>query len=188
MVRTFIFLYPIPEIIDFEVKKGMNLYRCSKEFRKTYADKLNECIDKRYRQNGFEINFAVFDGSSVSDVIRLQKKDRVIEVGLDFKTHTTKKAYPDNDFILYQLNGCSIIRIAGFHLWDCVGKLAKRAYEKGLEVLVDEDLTELFAGRLKDLDFRVDKFPCYDARKDMGDYFDMFMEARKGKPWLWQNY
>jgi arabinogalactan endo-1,4-beta-galactosidase len=73
-------------------------------------------------------------------------------------------------------------------MWDCVEKLARRAHERGIDVLVDEDLTEFFAGRLKDRDFKVKSYPTYDARKHQRSMFDMFMEARRNKPWLWQEY
>lgn len=185
-MKSFIFLYPIPEIVGWEIenkfiKKGY------------YSERLAMCIDSRYRKKGFKINYAVFDGSPVSDVIKIQPSDRIIEVGLDFKTHTTKQQngeylYPDQDYILNQLNGTKVIRVAGFHMWDCVERLARRAYERGINTLVDEDLTEFFSMMLKDQDFRVDKYPTYNARKHQGRFFDIFMEARKDKPWLWQDY
>jgi len=223
-MKHFIFLYPIPEIIDFEIQRGAygsideskeneslkrlkearsedeeesikeNALQASlSEFRNLYRTQLNACIDVRYRKNCFGITYAVFDGSPVSDVIDIQQSDRVIEVGLGFKTHTTKQPdgeylYPDQDYILNQLSDVSVVRIAGFHMWDCVDKLAKRAYEKGLDTLVDEDLTEFFNGRLRDKDFLVDKYPSYNPRKDGKFMFDVFMEARKDKPWLWQDY
>lgn len=225
MTKQFIFLYPIPEIINLEIerwagsftredkekeflqklsraksKKEEELIRQEarkeliSEFKEFYKSNLNSCIDARYRKNGFGINYAVFNGSVVSDVIELGEGDRIIEVGIDFKTHTTKKAngkypYPRSDYILNQLNGVKIIRIAGFHLWDCVEKLAKRAYKRRLDTLVDEDLTQFFAGRLKDPDFKIDKYPTYNPRKGSNPfYIKRFMKARRGKPWLWQDY
>jgi len=192
-MKQFVFLYPIPELINFEIENN----RLAREggvdaFRQKYKSNLNKCIDARYRQNGFGINYVVFNQSPVSDIVMLQQSDNVIEVELDFKTHTTKQPneeflYPNQDYILNQLNKTKIIRIAGFHMWDCVEKLAKRAYEIGLDTLVDEDLTEFFAWRLNDPDFKIDKYPTYNARKNHG-LFGMFMDARKGKPWLWQNY
>ena len=193
-MKQFVFLYPIPEIIDFEIgnhawseKGGIEV------FRQKYKTVINNCIDARYRQKGFGINYAVFDGSPVSEVVELQDSDRVIEVGLDFKTHATKQSngeypYPDQDYILNQLDGTRVIRVAGFHMWDCVEKLAKRAYERGLDTLVDEDLTEFFSGRLRDPDFKIDVYPTYNPRKNQGSMFDMFIEARKERPWLWQDY
>lgn len=191
-MKEFIFLYPISEIIDFEIKNHGWMEKGGIEiFRQKYKTILNQCINFRYRQKDFGINYAIFNGSSVSNVIELQKTDKTIEVGLDFKTHTTKQVdgkylYPDSDYIINQLSGARIIRIAGFHMWDCVERLARRAYEKGLDILVDEDLTEFFTRRLKDPDFKVDQYPNYNARQK--PFFEAFMEARKGKPWLWQNY
>jgi hypothetical protein len=193
-MKQFIFLYPIPEIINFEIENHGRYEKGGVDtFRQKYKNTLNRCINVRYRQKGFGINYAVFDKSPVSDLIELQQSDKIIEVGLDFKTHTTKQPngdypYPNQDYILNQLNGVNVIRIAGFHMWDCVEKLAKRAYEKGLDTLVDEDLTEFFTGRLKDIDFKVDEYPTYNARKQLGSMFKIFIEARKGRPWLWQDY
>ena len=191
--KEFMFLYPIPEIINFEIKNhGGSKKGDADAFRKKYSKTLNKCINERYRQKGFGINYAVFDGSPVSDVIKVQESDKIIEVGLDFKTHTTEQPdgeypYPDQDYILNQLSGVRVIRIGGFHMWDCVEKLAKRAYERGLDTLVDEDLTEFFSWRLDDLDFKTDKYPTYNPKK-LGSMFEDFMRARKDKPWLWQNY
>jgi len=193
-MKQFVFLYPIPEIIDFEIKNhGWSENGGVDSFRQKYSKLLNASIDTRYRQKGFGINYAVFEGSPVSDVIELQDSDRVIGVGLDFKTHTTKQSngeypYPDQDYILNQFNGVQVLRVAGFHMWDCVERLAKRAYELGLDTLVDEDLTEFFSGRLNDPDFKIDEYPTYNPRKKQGSMFDMFMEARKERPWLWQTY
>jgi len=219
LMNSFVFLYPIQEIIDFEINQGMYMVRDEEkdkkfildlkgakseeeeniirrkalqevraEFRSDYGTILNKCIDLRYRQKGFGINYVVFDGSPVSGLIEFQEADRIINAGLDFKTHTTKQAdgrylYPNSDYILAQLKGTTVIRIAGFHMWDCVEKLARRAYETGLDALVDEDLTEFFTIRFKSPGFELDKYPTYKAGKNK-----RFLQARKGKPWLWQDY
>lgn len=182
-------MYPIPEYVDFELWNHERSYDGGKDaFRQKYRELLNRCIDLRYRQRGFGINYAVFRRSPVSDVIELKPKDRIIKVKLDFKTHTEKKIYPDEDFILDRLGDVEKLWVAGFHLWDCVERLAKRAYERGIETCVDEDLTELFVYRVKDSGFCPEKFPAFNPRELGEAGFEAFMETRKGKPWLWQNY
>lgn len=162
-------------------------------FKPYYSKKLNSCIHHRYRLNSYSIVYALLDGSQISDVIKIQSTDRIINVGMDAKTHRTKASngkypYPDQDHILDQLIPVDNLRIGGFHMWDCVEKLARIAYERGINVLVDEDLTEFFVSRLKDRDFRIKTYPTYNARKHLGNMLDIFIEARKNKPWLWQEY
>ena len=55
-------------------------------------------------------------------------------------------------------------------------------------VLVDEDLTEFFPMMLRHSGFRVDRFPSYNPRDRGESIFEGFIEARKRKPWLWQDY
>lgn len=156
-------------------------------FRPVYSAKLNSCINWRYRMNGFSVNYAILDDCEVSEVILLEPGDKIIRVGMDAQTHRTKREdgtypYPNQDYILNQLNSPERLVVTGFHMWDCVERLAKRAYERGISTLVDEDLTEFFAGRLKDRDFRVKTYPTYDARRHQRSMFDMFIDAREGKP------
>ncbi len=195
-MKQFVFLYPMPEIIDWEIKNGSyGVAGGEKTYRLKYKTTFNECIDLRYRQKGFAINFAVFNGSPVSEVVELCPADRVIEVGLDFNTHRTKQPngkypYPDPDYLLDQLGEAEFLVIAGFHMWDCVEKMARRVFERGMNVLVDEDLTEFFAFNIKHPDFAVGKYPSLDFRKifESSTLMSEFLEARKHRPWLWQNY
>lgn len=162
-MKQFIFLYPIAEIIDFEISNyGWSTKGGVTAFRQKYKSALNKCIDVRYRRKGFGINYVVFNGSPVSEIVEIQPTDRVIEVEINFETHTTKGAngeypYPDEAWILDQLNGTRVIRIAGFHRWDCVERLARRAREKRLKVLIDEDLTEFFGIKVKYPGFRLEQ-------------------------------
>lgn len=184
-MNHFIFLYPIHQIINYEIKN--NQYR-SENFSKLYSEKLNECIDLRYRQKNFKINYVIFNDTRVSKIINVRKEDKIIKAGLDFITHCKKKVYPEQDFIINQLEDIRQLVVGGFHMWDCVEKFAKRAYEREINVLVDEDLTEFFAGRLKDSDFKTNTYPTYNPKKNCGGLFEFFINARKERPWLWQDY
>lgn len=181
------------EEIDDGLKKAGIIRRRYRTYRKKYLTALNRAIDERYRKKGFDIFFALLDSSPISEIIRLDSSDRIIEVGMDAKTHKTKRAdgtypYPDNNYIIDQLGDISILSVGGFHLWDCVEKLAIAAHERGLRTLIDDDLTNYFTLRLADPNFNTDRFPSID-KKDMEEFeFLSFMEHRKGKPWFFQNY
>jgi hypothetical protein len=187
-MKSFVFLYPIPEYFKAEIQRWG--WRVGDGFKEKYSRMLNQCIDARYRQKGFEICYAIFDNHEISDIVNLQPDDKIIPVGIDFKTHTADPpVYPDPDIILAKLG--NPLRIGGFHMWDCVQKVAQRAYEKGIDTLVDEDLTEFFAFKVGWHDsFAIDRYPSDDPRKryEYESDFEFFMRARRGKPWLWQDY
>lgn len=187
-MKEFVFLYPIPEYFDSRIEVDSYGKEGGIEaFRARYKDLLNQCIDLRYRKKGFGINYVIFDRHAISDVIELQPADRILNAGIDFST-LKKYIYPNPDDILNQLGALRILRVAGFHLTDCVEKLAKRAYEKGLDVLVDEDLTQLFGGRMDDDDFKIDEYLSIGPKRSWGASYYFYIERRKNRPWLWQDY
>jgi len=193
-MKQFVFLYPIAKIFNYEIKNHVHKFDKAEDkiYKKNYKLALNACIDARYRQNGFSINYAIFDDCSISEIIDIHPTDKIIKVGLDFKTHTTRKSdgtypYPNQDFILDQLYVCRILRIAGFHMWDCVEKLAKKAYEKGFDVMVDEDLTEFFAWRFQKSDFSINTYPSPMPSENDSFFYQSFIRARLNKPWLYQH-
>jgi len=83
--------------------------------------------------------------------------------------------------------------IGGFHLWDCVDKMAKYAYSRGIPVSVDEDLTELFfyaAPSAKNIPFSRE-ISANKTREEIQKYkgsgvWEIMQEVRQGKPWLLQ--
>jgi len=190
-INQFLFLYPIKEYFDAEVERDKNLIDLpEKEFRKFYSNLLNECISKRYRDGGFSINYVTFKDEP-AEIVKIKEKDRVISNGITFADHVQSWLYPDPDFILNQLpKPLGHLRVAGFHAWDCVERVAKKAYEQGIDVLVDEDLTQwLIPHYVQDPHFRVDSCPGFNPHvlKSPGIFRD-FISARKNKPWLWQKY
>ena len=165
--KAFIFLYPQPDIFDFELGGR------SDDFKRRYKQALNHTVDLRYRQKGFSINYAILDDSQVSEVIDLQEEDSVLKVGMDSKTHRTEREdrtylYPDQDFILEQFGKISVLRVAGFHAYSCCEKLAKRSHERGIDSLIDEELTQFFSMEFERPTFKPDTYPSINPREYMG--------------------
>ncbi len=163
--------------------------------RPFYFDALDRAIDLRYRKKGFSVAYAVFDDRNIpSDFIAYRTGDSVFTVGLDFAVHVTERAdgtypYADVEHILDQVRGVSTLRLAGFHLSDCVDKVAAAAHRRGLDVLVDEDLTELFFRRLGlDEDFDLGVITCtphYPLAR-LGGWAQEVLAYRQQRPWLVQ--
>ncbi|MDH3352964.1 MAG: hypothetical protein OEL87_00770 [Nanoarchaeota archaeon] len=161
-----------------------------KLFSRIYFDKLNQCIDERYRSNGFGITYITFNGSGIHNSVDMSPSDRILEVGIDYNTHRTEEKYPDPDYILSQIGETEHLRMAGFHCNDCVKRVAERAYLKGIDVLVDEDLTEFFVNMFNAPGFKIGEYPSVDPRRFDTPSNDSiskeFFNSRKGRPWLWQ--
>lgn len=183
--KKFLFLYPIDKIFDFEISNYT--WSHGEGFRKKYITLLNRCIEQRYRQNGFQINYLVFDDTPVSAVILQKPEDVKIKAGITAEEHFELKIYPDEKGIIERIMPAKRLVIAGFHLWDCVDKAAESAYRRGIDVEVDEDLTETFPGMINNTlcrRFRTDRYPNYFPR---GSEKRAFFEARREKPWMRQH-
>jgi len=206
-IRNYSWSYDFPEVqMEFdarlkaavskaEIKKIQEEYLdcTAKLFRPIYSGILNTSIDLRYRKNGFRIFYALLEGNPVSNVISLKSTDNFIYAGIDEKTHRTpnsdgKCPYPDRDFILDQLGNVNRLVVSGFHLNSCVKKTARRAYVRGINVLVDEELTELFGRDIQKPDFDPSKYPSINPTKTMTnpESFERFFRRRARQPWLYQ--
>jgi hypothetical protein len=172
------------DIFDNELNDEIIL---DKKFPDFYSEKLNETINKRYQEKGFLVNYVVFDNSFVSPIIKLNGNERILKAGIDYETHKNY-VYPNPDIVLNKLGEVEKLVVGGFHMWDCVERFAKRAYEKEFDVLVDEDLTEFFTRRIQDPDFNVESYPNYDPKKLSSFMLDAFIKSRENRPWLLQEY
>ena len=181
-MKQFLFMYPITQYLEFE-KDKMNLDKGD-----SYPEIFNKIIEKRYRTKEFGINFAIFGNTEVDSRIEVKGSDKIIPVGVDLRASDFK--YPNPDYIIDQLNLKEIkhLRISGFHVYDCVEKVAKRAYERKMNVLVDEDLTNFFFSRYRNPNFKVDKYPTFNPW-DVSDKKEGKIEIRRereSKPWMFQ--
>ena len=221
--KAFLFIYPIPEYINKEIKSKALTFKkpfmdylslrheslardlkksfgeeyekqCEEEFREFYKEKLNLCINLRYRQNDFSVFYALFDNHLISNVMETQPGDKILRVGKDFNSFNVKTEddsnYPNPDLLLDQLTEFQTLTLAGFHVIDCVDRFAKRACERKFNVLVDEDLTENFTSLILEEGFRLDVYPSIIYLENyFGSYFEIekYLNERIGKPWLWQD-
>lgn len=158
-------------------------------FKNWYSAVLNACIDARYRSQGFSVYFALLDDTIISDAIKVRSEDKIIYVGMNAKTHRTKKSdgtysYPDENHIIYQLGNPDVLRIGGFHSNDCVSRVAKCAYGRNLNVLVDEELTELLVGYISlEPNFKISEYtPIRIVERNELNFYSI--EQRSEKPWL----
>jgi len=147
-MKYFLLLYPVREYVETFTKSRSPLAKekLGRIFR--------TLIEERYQGKGFKIAkvfFSTIADSSRPDLSRawefipIEKNDIVIACGVTFEEHCWVKVYPKESKILSFLQPpIEELVIGGFHLWDCVEKMARYAFRQGIPVSVDEDLTELF--------------------------------------------
>lgn len=124
------------EIIDRILNENI------KRFKPFYKKKLNCLIQERYRTNGFSINYFVYNGDEISEIIDLHKEDRIFEVGVSWETHSLKNIYPNNNQLINSLGEITQLAIGGFYWSDCVKKLFESAKNRNINCFIDEDLTD----------------------------------------------
>lgn len=141
--RKFLFLYPTQRIFDWEIENGAYPNSIA-TFRKKYFSMFNSCIDLRYRQKDFVVNWAVFDDSDFCEDVEVQRGDVVFNVGMTEKEHYLRKVYPSSGLIIDLLGDVNELVVGGFHTYDCCARVAAEAYSRGIDVLVDEEVGERF--------------------------------------------
>ena len=175
MKKVFLYLYPIKE------------YNCPFENSKEYLQQmgrenpykvLNECIQKRYREKGYQIVYAIYPDKTVYG-INLLPTDKVIYADITFEQASgynkddSKKQdrdfkYPSERYLIEQLGDFDEIIIGGFHFGDCVKRVAEYCYQIGFSTLVDLDLTDLFFNIYHKKDyFKVDEYNPHNYKNYM---------------------
>ncbi|MEX1997689.1 MAG: hypothetical protein WEA04_03370 [Candidatus Andersenbacteria bacterium] len=203
-MKVFLYCYPIQEYFT-EGVVGISLRNCQ---RQGYdINRLNEIIDHRYRRQGYMIYWLFFsieadreqpDRITQSPYIVIDQHDKVMASGVSFQAHTTQDLYPDSDKLITRLcqdRNPEQLVLGGFHQWDCVDRLAARAFARGLLTTVDEDTTELFFSQTSLLG----PIPLNRSREEFGamliaDYhnqseleiLEIMRQHRRSRPWLVQ--
>ena len=196
-MRYFLLLFPIREYVEAITRSFPS------SVKEEMGDVFATLVRERYRKTGFKVAMVFFstiadpqapDLSRVWAPLPIQNNDTIIPCGLTFEEHCWAKVYPKEGDILSVLSSpIEELVIGGFHLWDCVDKMAKYAYSRGIPVSVDEDLTELFfyaAPSAKNIPFSRE-ISANKTREEIQKYkgsgvWEIMQEVRQGKPWLLQ--
>lgn len=152
-MKYLLILYPIQSYADVLIGKAE-----LPEIKVRYAEIYQELIRKRY--HNFQmvcVMFSAPEDPTKADVSQLWQgfsvngEDIIGACGVTFEDHCKKRIYPKEDKILKLCpEPVEKLVVGGFHLWDCVDKTARYAYNQGINVSVDEDLTELFFWSVRD--------------------------------------
>ena len=190
------YLYPISLYWEYEVREHAPFLAISG----ASPGKLNDLVATRYRDKGYRVVWVFFGKPSrltqpyranQSEWVRIHSDDKVISAGITLCQMTSQQppVYPDSLKILESL-GESVEEfiVGGFHLADCVDKLAQAAHNAGIRTWVDEDCTEAFFSS-------VDRIPL-DWHPSQGTWWFLeelpeslrriCIENRRQKPWLAQ--
>ena len=152
MRKVFLYLYPISEYTN------MYLFRNDENYDNWNIKRplpiLNETIDKRYRQKGYEILYVLYPDRTIFGLDR-KENDKIILTDITFKEATgykedgSKKSedelmYPSEQYLINQLGNVDNVVVGGYHAYDCVKRVAEALYNNGIPTLIDLDLTDLF--------------------------------------------
>ena len=192
-MNQYLFLYPIKEYFEAEIKDSLF------SLDGHNVGELFTIINARYRDRNYQINWLLFsedgnarkpDFSIVSAYVDIHREDRILLAGISFVEHIGMKVYTDEDFVLNQLLAHRKLVLGGFHQFDCVDRIARRSYERGIDTFVDEDTTHMFFNR-----HALTGIPLIRERWSLRNLLGVpyseelyieILENRKNKPWLTQ--
>ena len=197
-MKSLLVLYPIQPYAESLMVRG-------ELFAIKYAQTYQRLIHKRYPD--FRTVWVMFseeqcpekpDMSQLWQGILIKKDDIVCACGISFSELCGKRTYSNPKIILDVCpQPIEMLVIGGFHFWDCVEKVAQYAYEQGINVLVDDDLTEFFFHRARNSK-GVPSLSCVPLLKEKSveknrreiirsagpQHLEVVRRARKEKPWL----
>ncbi len=181
MKKVFLYLYPIKEFTN------MFLFHDDKLYDEWNVPRplpiLNATIDKRYRQKGYQVVFALYPDRELYG-IEPQNGDKIIYTDIPFseasaydengnKKENFIPKYPNERFLIEQLEPVDELVVGGYHVMDCVKRVAEVALQSGISTLVDLDLTDLFFNVYKQKEY-------FDMENYSPERFKMNMISRHG--------
>ena len=124
---------------------------------------LNQSIQERYRAKGYQVVYVLYPNKNIYGIIPHQN-DRVIYTDITFEQATNnssknqkdinnKPVYPSEKKLLSQVGNIDKLIVGGYHSQDCVKRVAEYAQSKGIDTLVDLDLTDLFFKLYQEVDY-----------------------------------
>lgn len=151
MNKVFLYLYPIEEFSK-TFYLG-NEYYDQIKVRRPF-DVLNEAIQKRYRDNGFQVVFVLYPDKDIFGILP-KKEDKIIYTDIPFvsaseyKLESIKKndieiKYPNEQALISQLGNVQELVVGGYHAQDCVKRVSEVALSNGINTIIDLDMTDLF--------------------------------------------
>ena len=177
MSKVFLYLYPIKEFASvFVPYVGIDDNKMTDSEKMIRADPfkvLNDTIDIRYRKKGYKVVFAIYPDKDIYG-IEIKPNDLVVKTDITFKHMRENFTYPNEEKLVDILGNVDELVVGGYHIMDCVKRVAEVAYERGINTLVDSDLTDLFFNLYNQKDY-FDK-EIYDP-----DKFRTYMISLKGK-------
>lgn len=172
--------------------------------RQLFSSRINRAVQERYRDRGYDVHWVLFAEHQPSPLIEILPQDNIISADISFKTHTTKRPdgtyqYADTQQIIRHVRPYQDVVVTGYHVSDCVDRIAAATHAAGHQTLVDEDLTENFLYLSSKPGFRVHYFPSMKPEyldnedENTSEPFSMRelskklrAEEQKKRPWLYQ--
>ena len=140
-------MYPYKSYFDNEMNDKSSFFRKGHSVQHLF-----DIINKRYREQGFDINWLFLskeddiklpDMRSVPNYVDIREEDKILVAGVTAET-LKKDDYPNGLYILNQLPPHIKLYVGGFHSNDCVYRLSKVSHNLGVYTFIDDDTTNLF--------------------------------------------
>jgi len=182
MRKVFLYLYPI--------KEYASVFTAVKDYIETEQGNpfniLNKCIEKRYKEQDFEIIVAIYPDKEVYG-IDLNLIDKLIETDVAFQEATCydingndkpseEIKYPSEKDLFNKIGKVEEIIIAGYHFSDCVKRTAEYFNSRGVDTLVDLELTDLFFNNYYKEDFCIETYNLALYKQRFMDIFSHYGE------------